>query len=391
MPETYELLRLVEFLINLLEEVRRPILLPIEAKILLEAIERGLQADFDCLTLWDHLSSAVEAYRASTRLGFEGRKISVDMAQMLLEMHASLKSGIAQAQNFTGDIPPTYFIHEATDYNLTGEEDQDGNPYIEVTHFKPQVLPLFLEGPVRWMKINDLNQVQQLHQAIKGSPLYDQKLGMFKVNAPLAGESHEIGRARAFTPGWLENESIWMHMAFKYLLELQKAGLHEDFFEDLQRHLPAFMDQASYGRSLLENSSFIVSSVHPDPALHGVGFVARLSGSTAEFLSMWVHMTAGPQPFRLEEGQLTLALKPALPGWLFKADGSFTFRFLGSCDVTYHNPDRLNTYAEGVTINAMELHGKGETLRIEGAEIKGALADRVRKGEFTHMDCYLRL
>jgi hypothetical protein len=238
------------------------------------------------------------------------------------------------------------------------------------------------------LKIADRDQAYQLNQAIKGSPLYDQKLGMLKVNAPLEGESHEIGRARAFTPGWLENESIWMHMAFKYLLELQNAGLHEDLFKALLVHLPAFMNPDVYGRSPLENSSFIVSSVHPDRTLHGAGFVARLSGSTAEFLSMWVRMTAGPQPFRMDESQLIFELQPALPGWLFKQDGSFTFRFLGSCEITYHNPSRRDTFAEGVAIKAMELHAQGETIQIEGAEIRGDLAERIRKGEFTHMDCY---
>jgi hypothetical protein len=127
-------------------------------------------------------------------------------------------------------------------------------------------------------------------------------------------------------------------MSFKYLLELLKAGLFDEYFEALHSHLPAFMAPEVYGRSPLENSSFIVSSAHPDTTLHGNGFVARLSGSTAEFLSMWVLMTVGKQPFRLENGQLVLAIEPILPGWLFKEDGTFTFRFLGMCDVTLHNP-----------------------------------------------------
>ena len=106
-------------------------------------------------------------------------------------------------------------------------------------------------------------------------------------------------------------------MEFKYLLELLRAGLHDEFFAGLKTALPAFMDPEIYGRSVLENSSFIVSSAHPDPALHGNGFVARLSGATAEFLSLWVRMTAGPQPFRLMGDSLVLDLRPALPGWLF--------------------------------------------------------------------------
>ncbi|MFN2305199.1 MAG: cellobiose phosphorylase [Anaerolineales bacterium] len=388
MPETYELLRLVRFLIGIVVEAGRLILLPSEAQILLKAIDKDLLAEVDLFTLWDHLTSALEQYRESTRNGFTGSTISVNMVSILEGIQANLEEGIERAQSFTEDIPPTYFIHEATEYDLTGETDQDGYPFIDVTAFKAKVLPLFLEGPVRWMKIANKVEVEKLAQAIEQSDLFDQELRMLKVNASLAGESHEIGRARAFTPGWLENESIWMHMAFKYLLELQNADLDAQFFEALRVHLPAFMNPEIYGRSPLENSSFIVSSVHPDKNLHGVGFVARLSGSTAEFLSMWVRMTIGAHPFRYEDGFLVLAPQPRLPGWLFKEDGTFAFHFLGSCLITYRNPSKLNTYDAGIAIKSIELHSGDETLRIDGPEIHGDLAERVRKGEFNRMDCY---
>jgi hypothetical protein len=48
-----------------------------------------------------------------------------------------------------------------------------------------------------------------------------------------------------------------------------------------------FMDPEVYGRSLMECSSFIASSAFPDPSIVGQGFLARLSGSTAEFLDIW--------------------------------------------------------------------------------------------------------
>src|SRR3989344_1069318 len=105
---------------------------------------------------------------------------------------------------------------------------------------------------------------------------------MYKDNAPLKSAPVEIGRARVFTPGWLENESVWLHMEYKYLLEMLKGGLHDEFFQDFKKALVPFQPAERYGRSVLENSSFIVSSVFPDPSYHGVGFVARLSGSTAE-------------------------------------------------------------------------------------------------------------
>ena len=84
-----------------------------------------------------------------------------------------------------------------------------------------------------------------------------------------------------------------MHMTYKYLLSLLKAGLYDEFFSEIKTSLIPFLDPAVYGRSTLENSSFIASSVNPDPHVHGRGFVARLSGSTAEFLSMWITMMAG--------------------------------------------------------------------------------------------------
>jgi hypothetical protein len=43
--------------------------------------------------------------------------------------------------------------------------------------------------------------------------------------------------------------------------------------------------------------------------------MARLSGSTAEFLSMWLIMMAGKNPFTLNtEGKLQLHFAPSLPG-----------------------------------------------------------------------------
>ena len=385
MPETYELLRLVNFLIDALDETPEPVTLPIEAQELIAAIGED---EHDAFSRWEQLSDALEAYREATRLGFDGRTISVGLADLLLVMRVDLERGIAKAHTFLQDVPPTYFAFKVTDYDLTGPSDAHGNPHIRVKSFKPSALPPFLEGPVRLMKILDQKKARDLARSIKHSDLYDTKLGMVKVNASLGSESHAIGRARAFTPGWLENESIWLHMAFKYLLELLKAGLYEEYFEAFQAHLPAFMDPQVYGRSPLENSSFIVSSAHPDETLHGNGFVARLSGSTAEFLSMWVVMTMGLQPFQVEQGAVVLTFQPILPGWLFNAEGCFSFRFLGACDVTLHNPLRRDTFAEGCDIQKIELRRGGETISIEGAVIGVPYADRVRQGEFESIDMF---
>jgi hypothetical protein len=306
-------------------------------------------------------------------------------------MRERLQAGIRRAEELNGVFPPTYFTHTATDYQLIGTTDPQGRPHIRVRAFEPRVLPLFLEGPVRRMKTLDARAARDLHERVRSSALFDRQLNMYRVNASLGDLTHDIGRARAFTPGWLENESIWMHMAFKYLLELLKAGLHAEFFADLKASLPAFMDPAVYGRSPLENSSFIVSSAHPDRTLHGTGFVARLSGSTAEFLSMWVWMTAGPRPFRVHQGALRLEFHPVLPGWLFKEDGTFMFRFLGRCDVTYHNPSRVDTFAPELKTERIVLHPRdGRPITIEGPSIPSAQAGMVRDGQIASIDISLR-
>ena len=265
-----------------------------------------------------------------------------------------------------------------------------GRPYVKARHFAPHVLPLYLEGPVHALKVEtEPSQVRELYNRIKASDLYDRKLGMYKVNASLAGESHEIGRARAFTPGWLENESIWLHMEYKYLLEVLRAGLYDEFFTDLKTALIPFLDPEVYGRSPLENASFLVSSAHPDETLHGTGFIARLSGSTAEFLSLWNAMMFGAQPFFVKNGELHLAFKPVLPGWLFDDAGIVTCTFLGQCTVTYHNPQKRDTFAADIHPRAIVLHLQtDDTIEFTGAAINAPYAAMVRDGQISQIDVY---
>ncbi|MBN2388467.1 MAG: hypothetical protein JXB85_15730 [Anaerolineales bacterium] len=381
MAETFELLRLVDFLLQALDERPGPVDLPMETRDLLQGIRFVLDKAPEPFHAWERLSTALEAYRASTRLGFDGAVESLALGPLLAGMRHWLQAGIARAEACSSGLPPTYFVHAVSAYDLTGAADPENRPYIRARAFESRPLPAFLEGPVRQMKTLDPAAAADLHARVRASDLFDHRLGMYRVNASLEDQPHEIGRARAFTPGWLENGSIWMHMAFKYLLELLKAGLFPQFFADLKTGLPAFLDPAVYGRSPLENSSFIVSSAHPDASLHGNGFVARLSGSTAEFLSLWVQMTAGRHPFRLQDGELVLELHPSLPAWLFKADGTFSFRFLGSCEIRYHNPDARDTFAPGMTPKRVVLQPRaGEAVTLEGAVIPAPYARMVREG-----------
>ncbi len=406
LPETYELRRLLIFLRKAIQAGgTKKIRLPAEVAILLREILAGLDTynhqvstnrDF---IYWDTASTAREAYREAIRLGFNGEEQSIPLSaleEVFTLFLAKIQAGIQRAVELNHGLPPTYFIFRVEEYETVRrtdgktESDPQGRPYIFVKRFKPEVLPLFLEGIVQAFKnCTDLDAGKELHQKVKASALFDQELHMYKVNAALAELPQEIGRARAFTPGWLENESIWLHMEYKYLLEILQAGLYEEFFDDLHNVLVPFMSPEVYGRSPLENSSFIVSSAHPDKNLHGTGFVGRLSGSTAEFLSIWTVMMAGKQPFSVHAGGLVLRLRPVLPGWLFSTEGDLTFKFLGSCDVTYHNPglrDLKGYLSEPV--QTVITNPDGTTLEMNGGEIAEPYAGMLRSGQIASVDVY---
>jgi hypothetical protein len=387
--ESFELLRLVEFLAGILTESRREVKLPTEGADLLRAIRSTLDGGLSDFDSWDRLSAALETYREATRLGFDGATEQSAPLDLLSDMRGRLKDAAARAEKMAGDLPPAYLIHNLKSYERTGRNDAQERPIIRITSFEAVALPPFLEGPVHRMRTLDSEEVRRLHARVRAGSLFDAKLEMYRLNASLEDLPHEIGRARAFTPGWLENSSVWTHMEFKYLLELLRAGLHEEFFAGLKTALPAFMDPEIYGRSVTENSSFIVSSAHPDPALHGNGFVARLSGATAEFLSLWVRMTAGSQPFRMNGDSLVLDLRPALPGWLFTEDGTFSCRFLGTCDITYHNPERKDTFAPGMAPRKIRILPRtGEPIRVEGGVIPPPFAAMVREGDVEKIDVF---
>jgi hypothetical protein len=398
MAETYELARWLNFLMDAIPANRTGgIQFPQEAANLLEEVSTTLGASSmsagadNGYFYWDAVSTARESYRQHTRLGFVGvdQYIPFDRLHLLLAAFLTkVSSGVERAWELNNGLPPTYFIYNVDEYDILPECDPHGYPYIRPRRFTPKILPLFLEGPTRAYKIlPDADSALNLYQRIKGSLLFDSKLQMYKLNASLDSQPHDIGRARAFPPGWLENESIWLHMEYKYLLEMLKAELYEQFFADMKNILVPFFDPQIYGRSPLENSSFLVSSVHPDETLHGGGFVARLSGSTAEFISIWNIMMAGKHPFTVQNEQLCLALRPALPGWLFTDDGIVSFRFLGRCTVTYHNQARRDIPASEPNRIVFTIPD-GQSIEIAGPDLKSPYAEMVRKGQIDVLDVW---
>lgn len=406
MSETFDLDRLLAFLQAHLPETEAGALpLPVEVAELLQEVIRLLrmhqasEAEDRDFFYWDGVAAAREQYRAGVRFGFGGQVALIsfrELTEQLSLLQEKVQTGIARALKLNGGIPPTYFTYEVEAFEiLHGSDgkpltDRQQRPYLRALRFRQRVLPIFLEGPVRMFKtLPDVRAARRLHRQVRASVLYDRTLKMYKTNAPLEDQPMEIGRLRAFTPGWLENESIFLHMEYKYLLELLRAGLYEEFFEDFRNALVAFQDPARYGRSPLENSSFLVSSAHPDKSLHGAGFVARLTGATAEFLSMWHIMMAGKNPFHIQDGQLCLRLRPALPGWLFDEAGTLSFAFLGQCQVTYFNPLRENTYAAHMQIQHLHVYLHGEKIEIQGNVIGAPYAALLREGQIERIDAFL--
>jgi len=262
---------------------------------------------------------------------------------------------------------------------------------VKVLEFKQIPVSAFLEGPVHALRsATSVEEAKKIYHAVKTSELYDRKLKMYKLNVPLTQESYEIGRNKIFTPGWLENESVFLHMSYKFLLEELRSGLVDQFFEDLKHQCVVFLDPATYGRSPLENSSFIVSSRFPDARLHGVGFSARLTGAAAEWISMILYMGLGSQPFQLVDGQLRFEPRPTIAGWLFehKAGGGFEkntfgFKLFGRTWIIYHNPSQRDTYGDKpLGLKRYRLrYPSGQELIQEGAYLPEARAQELRAGK----------
>lgn len=241
---------------------------------------------------------------------------------------------------------------------------------------------------------DDDEKMKDMYERVLESGLRDKELKMYFLSASLTGQTFDMGRQIAFAPGWLENQSIWMHMSYKYYLQLIRGKQYESFFTEMKEYggiLP-FMDPVIYGRPLMECSSFIASSAFPDPSVHGEGFLARLSGSTAEFMDMWKEMFIGPQLFYLnEDGEVEMKLVPALPSWLFEDetvenpptfddDGNHivTFKLFASIKVTYHNPGAQNLY--GVPPKSYKIVMKdGSVETVDTEYIPTKLAKKIRR------------
>ncbi len=391
LPESWELLRLLGNLRNGLTPGHDPVEVSQEIARLLSAIRSCLtlptDTDAQLHMRWDAMAGERERYREEVRQGFSGNRVRIprqELITLLSAMADDVRAGLQRGKERNNGVYPTYLIIQPRDAAAVQTYLADGSGGGRL-QFDLRIMPLFLEGFVRALSVETNPEARRaIHHMVMHSNLYDRKLGMLRVNDSLEHESQEIGRARAFTPGWLENGSIWMHMEYKYLLALLRGEMYQEFWELARTMLVPFMDPQVYGRSIFENSSFIVSSCHPDSSLHGRGFVARLSGSTAEFISMWVILFFGRVPFRMHDGRLQLVLDPCIPGELFDTSGEVTCSWLHNTSVTYINPSRSSVIPGGAVRPrriTLQPRGQQEDLQFDIGVIPSPYAEMTRRGE----------
>jgi hypothetical protein len=423
MPETYELLLLLKYVKKVVDKYDRDVAVPAELGNMITTVEAALDelqnsSYKDIFPLphdvpkplfeyWDKVATAREEYRADVEYYFSGNTLSysgAEVSAMLKRWIEEVELGIDRAHDFgtkgfgddgTSGIPASFFSFDVTDWEDTGNQNSVGLHLVNAKAMKVGVFPMFLEGPVRYMKTiqDDEKKMTDMYERVLTSGLRDEKLKMYYLSASLEGQSYDMGRQIAFAPGWLENQSIWMHMSYKYYLQLLRGKLYDQFFSEYRKGgiLP-FMDADTYGRPLTECSSFIASSAFPDPSIHGMGFLARLSGSTAEFMDIYQTMFYGPQMFYLnEDDEVEFHLTPAIPSWLFvdeegtgdaitDDDGQYlvSFKLFGEILVTYHNPDGSDIY--GVPPKSYTIVMKdGSVENIENEFVSTELAVKIRR------------
>lgn len=385
--ESIELLRIVDFMLDHIDN--GPLKLPSEIYNFFE--------DLSQFVSYDQRVEARERYRDRIRFGLRGgyETLSIgDIEVYLKSLKENIQDNITKLYEQSDYIIPTFLKYDVNEYEIPKDENNQpfyhrGYKLVKPLAYKRHALTPFLEAPARLLKTKfGKDKLLKMHEKIKHSDLYDHDLHMYKTSGCINDESHEIGRIHAFTKGWLERESNFLHMTYKYLLGLLKAGLFEAFYEEIKDNLVCFMDPEVYKRSTLENSSFIATSNNPDPSLHGKGFFARLSGSTVEAVNMWSVMTTGGKPFKYINGKLRLEFEPKLHHTFFKEDKTLSFTFLKNIKVTYINQSLKDTF--DCEIYKIEVENSDELKTIEGSFIEGDLALDIREGLYKNLNIYIK-
>ena len=335
---------------------------------------------------WDVVTSGRELLRKETHYSVKGLYKAIKVSRtisLLRKMKFVLTKGIEKAKEIGNGILPSYLVYEVKDYKLLDYVNHLGYKTVKVNSFELITLPPFLEAAARSYKLGKQFADRKEYKSIKETNIYDKKLGIYKTCSDIDDAPFEIGRVHAFSKGWLERECDFLHMTYKYLLGLLKAGLYKEFYKEIKKNFVYNLKPEVYGRNLIENSSFIVPTCNPDTKIHGKGFFARLTGANAELLDMVTYMFIGESLFSLGiDGQLILSIHPVLSKDFFNKEGICEFTFFNGLHIKYINEKLINAYdAEEILYR---INGKEYSL------IKGSLASELRDGKIKEIECIIR-
>ncbi|VEU80713.1 hypothetical protein [Haploplasma axanthum] len=385
--ETVELLKLVKRTKRYIEEYKNKDVLLLDTTY--KFFEKLEKIEFkDDLSFWNERMNELENYRKNL-LNSKNKLIEVTTSKfenIIAKIESVLKNAITKAKSLN-KIIPTYLTYSASKYEvIKGKTNTKGESFVEIKEFKLEIIPTFLEGPTRYLKVvSDHKEALNVYETIKASELYDSKFSFYKTGTDLTNQSPEIGRIHAFTKGWLERESNFLHMTYKYMLSILNAGLYDEFYKEIKTNYTCFMDPNLYGRSPFENSSFIAPSNNPDYRKQGQGFFARLSGSTAEMLSMWKQMFFGKKLFNLENGNLVFEIKPKLHKEFF-VNNSVKTRLFSDIEVEIINEDNINTFDNNAKIAKIVLDDEKV---FEGNKVYGEWVQMIRQKSINKIKVYI--
>ncbi|MDY0276505.1 MAG: hypothetical protein RBQ97_00315 [Acholeplasma sp.] len=386
LTETIALYKLIKYLLQWTNEFPDTIItIPFDFSNLLSILVNNYDKDFD--TIQDIRESFLEESRIF--INHKNVKVNLGNLSSLLEkLLLVIKTGLEKAKELGNGLIPTYLSYKALEYKKTGLLNPEiSYEAVEVTKWQVRALPLFLEAPAVYLKnIANKDEAKLIYEVIRNTEMYDDKLNLYITSKSLDDENLDIGRARAFTKGWLERESCFMHMNFKYLVGLLKSGLYDEYYLEIKNQMPAFMDFNVYGRSVLENVSFIATSNNPNPNQRGRGYVARLTGTTSEAITLFYLMFLGSKPFRYDDGQLEFVVSPKLAKDFF-VNNEVSFMFLESINIVIFNPKGIDTFALQAT--KYVLSNDKEKIVVDDNSLKGDLATDIRKKRFTRIEVIL--
>jgi len=391
LSESIELLRLVRFSLKYLPNLKTKSFKTFKEQYdfyygVNEYVDQLLSNKIDSFYYWDKVTSLREEFRKSVEYHILGEEVEIEIdnaISLFKKMDKVLSKGIIEAKKVGNDILPSYLIHEISDYEVLDHVNFLGYKTIKAKGFTLKTISPFLEASARLLKLGKEFYKKEDYKLIQESDLYDKQLKIYKTCADIDDAPFEIGRVHAFTKGWLERECNFLHMTYKYLLGLLKAGYYEEFYKEVKNNFPIYMDVNVYGRNPLENSSFIVPTCNPDKELHGQGFFARLTGANAEILNMVTIMFLGDNLFIVNENnELEFRVSPKLHASLFDENNEARFTLFSNIQLIYHNENRINAYeAKEITY---EINGK------KYEKISGEIAHAIRNQEIKEIHIYVR-